>query len=329
MPTNSVPLREDTNHFNRDGVLSGKPDVVNPLDPKNILGSFEKFEVRSPVGKTVLEIRELLLDLASKQDPRLEAHLKDSGLITKRILNDRQFQLQAMAIVTQHYGKERTQELQDLFKEETIERMALGSNIHDIGKFEPKVNELINATGKLSLPDKEAINSHTGVQTFLDLLEIEDPLIRITALYHHAPYYYGADPFSEKDQLYNPDHTHEEAQMNLPFHVMFAKWVDIFHAMIEDRPYRKRGMIIWEETRKNLSPEHPLASCYTVEAEMRKKSPEDRERGGHLIKLFLGTIERNWETLKEELTAEVNLLNISRKPESGFVDKTSKTMPRP
>ena len=119
MPTNSVPLREDTNHFNRDGVLSGKPDVVNPLDPKNILGSFEKFEVRSPVGKTVLEIRELLLDLASKQDPRLEAHLKDSGLITKRILNDRQFQLQAMAIVTQHYGKERTQELQDLFKEET------------------------------------------------------------------------------------------------------------------------------------------------------------------------------------------------------------------
>lgn len=304
---------ESTHHIPRRAFDGEQLYIVDPLDPDDFVEAFREAGKTFRAQETIIEVRELVLRVAEIIDPTLNQHLSDVGVVTESLLEDKRFQQQLEAIILKrHRGKERVEEVRAIFEPAMRERIRLGMQLHDIGKLPLDLNKLTHKVGMPPKEEMERMEQHTGVAYILQLLGIEDHIVRAIACYHHAPNYFGTDPYYEDVQIF-PIHVKvEDCPFSIPLYITLAKLIDIFHAFLEDRAYKKRGGFLWWDEATQCVPEkHHLKHRWTTEGEMKNKTPEDANLGGDIITLFLETMDRLWPSIEPNLTA--TLLPMSRR----------------
>lgn len=279
-------------------------------------------------------VRSMVDQLFAEIDPKTRKHLDKVGKYTEFLLTSEEFRRQIRTIIEEEYQDQplRQRELEKFFDPTNIEKVKCGMNLHDIGKLNPRMLELINSPRKLSLDEKLETMQHTAVLHVLDEIQVYDSIIRQIAPFHHAPSYWGADPFRE-DTLNLPNHAiaywdkvedkegrRENVELNvngtnqpitlpyaheyLPLHVIFSEVIDIFDAMTEPRPYRKHEPNWFRKNRRASRLHLEADSHFSIEKEINKRCSHDRK--GRIAHLILTILNENWqqgEKLKEKIAA--------------------------
>ncbi|MDF2379497.1 MAG: hypothetical protein P1V18_04745 [Candidatus Gracilibacteria bacterium] len=279
-------------------------------------------------------IRKMIQQLFAERDQKTGKHLDKVGKYAEFLLNAETFKTQMQSILEEEYSDQpfRKTELSRISEPKTIEKIKLGLHLHDIGKLQQEIIDLINAPRKLTHEEKLTTMRHTAVRKILDELSIFDPIIRQIALFHHAPSYWGADPYRD-DTLSLPTQaiafwdkkedkeadrenyflqitdtqqpiTLPYAHEYLPLHVIISEEIDIFDAMTEPRPYRQHEPFWFRQQRRGSRKINTARSHYSVQDELLKRCSHDRK--GKIAHLILTVLQENWENgamLKENIAA--------------------------
>lgn len=132
------------------------------------------------------------------------------------------------------------------FPENLLEELRYGALLHDIGKVGIP-DTILHKPSQLTVMEQVLVQQHTtqGASLFEGLGF--DPIIPNCVLYHHESYDGSGYPFGIKGE-------------DIPLEARIVKIVDVYHALVSERPYRakmtkKEALRVMLESKHEFDPE--------------------------------------------------------------------------
>lgn len=116
------------------------------------------------------------------------------------------------------------------FMKDELRDISIGYFLHDIGKVLVPV-EILNKSGTLTPKEFDIVKRHSYEfgQIIIEKNRLNNPFIKNTVRYHHAPLY------EKESRCYPEDRPHNE----IPLYVRICKLADIYDAMTSKRCYKE------------------------------------------------------------------------------------------
>jgi len=248
-----------THHLSRR-IISDGFHIVQALDTEELATAFESVGERLERQHTVAGIRDLVFRVFLKIDEKLYTHSYDLGIFVEVFLSDEVFKRDLLKIIRKRKDSDkRVLEVEDMFKPEMRAEIKFGAEIHDFGKIVDEIIRLTHKKGKPSTEERTRLEQHPAVAIMLQIIGVISKVGRAIPLYHHAPNYFGTDPYDEINQIFPVGMDPSEFSSEFPLYLTLVKLFDIFHAFLDNRPYKERGGVLWwEESKEKLPDDHHL-----------------------------------------------------------------------